>query len=89
MPYLRQRSSSARACNAGWALHGWPPVPDLEPSLDSATVTSCTVKMSLSSLLVAVVVVGAARGTLATPPKTIMSIFIDDLGFYDTQVVIL
>jgi hypothetical protein len=43
----------------------------------------------LSLLLVAVVVVGAARGTLATPPKTIMSIFIDDLGFYDTQVVIL
>jgi hypothetical protein len=65
-------------------------VPDLEPSLDSATVKYpplCT--MSLSSLLVAVVVVGAARGTLATPPKSIMSIFIDDLGFYDTQVVIL
>ena len=43
-------------------------------------LTVHTAVMSLS--LVLALVAGAARGT----PTTIMSIFIDDLGFYDTQV---
>jgi hypothetical protein len=39
--------------------------------------------MLLSMLLVGVVV-GTPAGSV--PPTTIMSIFIDDLGFYDTAV---
>ena len=40
----------------------------------------------MTPVLLALVAGVVGNSAPTTPPKTIMSIFIDDLGFYDTQV---